>query len=82
MPRITLASWHAGHQPGEDIDVSEEEYRQLKRDGRVASVVDKPADAGAQQSAPAEPQPEPEPEPEPESAQDKPAAERSGRKRR
>ncbi|MEU2780529.1 hypothetical protein [Streptomyces sp. NPDC007110] len=84
MPRIVLAHWHAGHKPGEQLDVTQEEYRQLRRDGRVASLVKEPTAATAE---PAEPQPEPaesEPEPEPAESEpeDKTAAERSGRRRR
>ncbi|MFE9684182.1 hypothetical protein [Streptomyces sp. NPDC006285] len=53
MPRITLAHWHAGRAPGEDIDVDDEELKQLRRDGRVAAVHDE------------QPEPEAAPEPEP-----------------
>jgi hypothetical protein len=39
MPRIELAYWHGRHKPGDIIDVSDDEARQLVRDGRVARVV-------------------------------------------
>ncbi|WP_326728967.1 hypothetical protein [Streptomyces phaeochromogenes] len=70
MPRITLAHWHAGRAPGEDIDVSVDELAQLRRDGRVAAVLD---EQPAPDPAPAEVEPEhqaaePEPVPEQEEA--------------
>jgi hypothetical protein len=66
MPRIKLAHWHDGHQPGEEIDVSAEELAALDRDGRVAAVVESP-------------QPEPSPEPQP--AAEEKAPEKPSRRR-
>ncbi|MFF1709318.1 hypothetical protein [Streptomyces sp. NPDC058268] len=40
MPRIKLAHWHDGHAPGDEIDVNDTELKELRRDGRVASVVE------------------------------------------
>ncbi|MDT7847193.1 hypothetical protein [Streptomyces justiciae] len=40
MPRITLAHWHDGRAPGTELDVDDDELRQLTRDGRVATVTD------------------------------------------
>lgn len=66
MHHITLAHWHAGRAPGEQLDVSDEELAQLKRDGRVAVVHD---EQPAPDPAPAEPAPQDQPaEPEPEEA--------------
>ena len=59
MPRITLAHWHAGRAPGEELDVSDEELAQLRRDGRVAAVHDEQPTPGPD-PVPAEPEPEPE----------------------
>jgi hypothetical protein len=44
MPRIKLAYWHGDHKPGDEIDVSDEEFAALQRDGRVAEVVQAPAE--------------------------------------
>lgn len=61
MAHIRLASFYDGHSPGDVIEVADDMVRPLRRDGRVAAVVDAPAP---------EPAPEPEPlsadEPEPE----------------
>lgn len=40
MPRIKLAHWHDGHAPGDEIDVTDTKLKDLRRDGRVASVVE------------------------------------------
>ncbi|MGW5426883.1 hypothetical protein ACWET9_06600 [Streptomyces sp. NPDC004059] len=58
MPRIKLAFWHAGHQPGEEIDVTGEELAALQRDGRVAEVIESPtpeAEPAAEEKAPEKP---------------------------
>ena len=60
MPRIVLAHWHAGRAPGTELDVTDDELRQLLRDGRVAPATDGPVGA--------EPSPEPEAPAEPEAA--------------
>lgn len=39
MPRIELAFWHGKHKPGDVIQVTEDEVRALRRDGRVAKVL-------------------------------------------
>lgn len=39
MPRIELAFWHGKHKPGDVIQVTEDEVRALRRDGRVARVL-------------------------------------------
>lgn len=43
MPRIRLAYWHGSHKPGDEVDVSDDELRDLTRDGRVAEVLQAPA---------------------------------------
>ncbi|MGW5509881.1 hypothetical protein ACWEV9_19215 [Streptomyces albogriseolus] len=50
MTTIVLAHWYDGRPPGSELDVGEEQLRQMRRDGRVASVVAQP---------PAEPAPAP-----------------------
>jgi hypothetical protein len=69
MPRIKLAHWHDGHQPGEEIGVSDAEFAALQRDGRVAETVQTPREE------PPAPQQEGE-------AQPAPVAEQQGRRRR
>lgn len=54
MPRIQLAHWHKGHPPGAELDVTDDELAQLKRDGRVAAVLDVAA-VGAAEAAEPEP---------------------------
>ncbi|MFI1723940.1 hypothetical protein [Streptomyces sp. NPDC020489] len=49
MPRVTLAHWHDGRPPGTELDVTDDELRALKRDGRIAPAGDTP-----------DPEPEPE----------------------
>jgi hypothetical protein len=39
MTRIRLAFWHGTHQPGDEIDVTDDELATLQRDGRVAAVL-------------------------------------------
>ncbi|GGM04739.1 hypothetical protein GCM10010099_21080 [Streptomyces cinereus] len=56
MPRIKLAYWHGDHNPGDEVDVTDEELRQLTVDGRVAEVLDAPAAVEPEQA-----QPEPAP---------------------
>lgn len=51
MPRIKLAHWHGDKQPGDEVDVSDAELAALRRDGRVAEVLEDPA---------AQPEPAPE----------------------
>lgn len=58
MPRIRLAFWHGSHQPGDELDVTDDELRELRRDGRVAEVL----------GAPAQPAPKAPPEPATETA--------------
>lgn len=40
MPRVILAHWHAGRAPGDELDVTDEELADLRRDGRIADVLD------------------------------------------
>ncbi|MEU4169440.1 hypothetical protein AB0F46_21515 [Streptomyces sp. NPDC026665] len=40
MPQITLAAWHDGRAPGTELVVTEDELRDLVRDGRVASITE------------------------------------------
>lgn len=68
MPRIRLAHWHAGHQPGDEVEVTGEELAALDRDGRVAALVDSP-------------QPTPEAPSEPQAAAEEKAPEKPGRRR-
>ncbi|MFG3476476.1 hypothetical protein ACGF3K_14590 [Streptomyces sp. NPDC047980] len=77
MPRIRLAYWHGSNKPGDEVDVSDDDLRDLQRDGRVAEVLE-PAHAEA------EPAPEPQPEPGPEAvdAAQPDGAASPGRKRR
>jgi hypothetical protein len=58
MPRIKLAYWHGERNPGDEVDVTDEELRQLTVDGRVAEVLAAPAPAEPEQA-----QPESVPEP-------------------
>lgn len=46
MPRIRLSFWHGDHQPGDVIDVDDEQFRALRRDGRVAEVLPEFAEGG------------------------------------
>jgi hypothetical protein len=62
MPRIRLAYWHGDHQPGDVIDVSDEDLAGLTRDGRVAEVIEAPADEQLVPQQEGEPQPESAPE--------------------
>ncbi|MEV1097500.1 hypothetical protein AB0I87_18760 [Streptomyces sp. NPDC049952] len=43
MPRIKLAFWHGDKGPGEELDVTDADLAALRRDGRVATVLDPPA---------------------------------------
>jgi hypothetical protein len=62
--RIKLASWYGDRAPGEEIDVDETTAKALRRDGRVAEVVEEPApepdEATEPAPAPAEPVAAPE----------------------
>lgn len=73
MPRIILAYWHAGHGPGDEVDVTSEELAALVRDGRVAEVVVAKAEP---QTSETEPPAAPEAD-----AVDEPGA-RAGRRRK
>lgn len=62
MPRIKLAFWHGDHQPGDEVDVTDDELAGLRRDGRVAEVLtseppapadDKPAETTTDGAQPA-----------------------------
>jgi hypothetical protein len=79
MPRIRLAYWYKNHLPGDEVEVEDEEFRNLSRDGRVAEVLTEPA-AGevpvVEAEAPAQPAPEVE------TAGEQAPAESPGRKRR
>jgi hypothetical protein len=44
MPRIKLANWHGEHAPGAELDVDDVELKALRRDGRVAEVVEPAAE--------------------------------------
>ncbi|MFF3928563.1 hypothetical protein [Streptomyces hirsutus] len=60
--RIQLAHWHQGHPPGAEIDVDDAEFASLRRDGRVAAVVEVAPAADTEEVAgavPAEPADEP-----------------------
>jgi hypothetical protein len=65
MPRVILAHWHNGLAPGSELDVTDVELAALRRDGRIADVVDGPA---GQDQVVAEPEPAEEPEPDTEAA--------------
>ncbi|WP_432091015.1 hypothetical protein [Streptomyces sp. NRRL F-5630] len=58
MPRIELAYWHAGHAPGDELTVSDEELAALRRDGRVARVI-RPAAEPVTEAPAAQPEPGP-----------------------
>ncbi|GAB2718105.1 hypothetical protein [Streptomyces bullii] len=73
MPRIKLANWYGDKAPGEEIDVGDVLLKALRRDGRVAEVVDAPTQEQAD---------EPAPEPVSAPAQEPAAQPESGRKRR
>lgn len=83
MPRIRLAYWHAGMQPGDETDVTVDELRDLQRDGRVAEVLGYEG-GGVLRPGRLEPQPSPGPEavdaPQPEPVPE--GSSESGRKRR
>lgn len=40
MPRIKLASWYGDKAPGEEMDVDDVTLKALRRDGRVAEVIE------------------------------------------
>lgn len=40
MKKVRLSFWYKGSNPGDVIEVSEEELAVMKRDGRVAEVLD------------------------------------------
>jgi hypothetical protein len=40
MPRIKLAGWYGDKPPGSELDVDEVQLKALRRDGRVAGVVE------------------------------------------
>ncbi|MGC4918629.1 hypothetical protein [Streptomyces albogriseolus] len=42
MTTIVLAHWYDGRPPGSELDVDDEQLRNLRRDGRVAAVVEQP----------------------------------------
>ncbi len=44
MTRVKLAHWHSGNPPGAEIDVSDQELADLRRDGRVAEVLAAPVE--------------------------------------
>lgn len=66
MPRIKLAYWHGPHGPGEEITVTDEELAGLVRDGRVAAVLETPAElpppAAPAEEGPVQDEPQPAPE--------------------
>ncbi|MDH3037925.1 MULTISPECIES: hypothetical protein [Streptomyces] len=74
--RIKLASWYGDHKPGDEIDVDDVLLKALRKDGRVAALVEAPAEEppAPQQEAPVQPAPVVEQTPEP--------AVETGRKRR
>ncbi|WP_328439378.1 hypothetical protein OHA71_23860 [Streptomyces sp. NBC_00444] len=75
MPRVILAHWHDGRAPGDELIVTDEELADLRRDGRIADVLDGPG-AQPEPSSTAVPEDQAAAEPEPE----EPAP--AGRKRR
>lgn len=40
MPRIRLSNWYGDKAPGDEIDVDDATLKGLRRDGRVAEVVE------------------------------------------
>jgi hypothetical protein len=81
MPRIRLAYWYKDHAPGDEVEVHDDEFRDLSRDGRVAEVLTEPEpEAGpapvAEAEAPAQPDPTVD------TAGEQAPAESSGRRRR
>jgi hypothetical protein len=52
MPRIKLSTWYGDKAPGDEIDVDDAKLKALKRDGRVAEVLD-PGAGGVAQPEPA-----------------------------
>ncbi|WP_405909548.1 hypothetical protein OG742_37100 [Streptomyces sp. NBC_00828] len=82
MPRVTLAHWHNGRAPGDELDVTDAELANLRRDGRIANVLDGPGTQPEPSSTPApDDQPAAKPEPQAvEAAPEEPAP--AGRKRR
>ncbi|MEV5369010.1 hypothetical protein AB0N12_06555 [Streptomyces albogriseolus] len=42
MTTIVLAHWYDGRPPGSELDVDDDQLRRLRRDGRVAAVVEQP----------------------------------------
>jgi hypothetical protein len=81
MPSVELSYWHDGHNPGDVVEVSDEELAALTRDGRVARVVEDPDPA-----AEAAPVPEADPataaQPQPQPSAEAPASEGRARKAR
>lgn len=55
MVKVVLSFWYKGNAPGDQIEVPEHEYKQMVRDGRVASVV-KEEPAKSVQAKPAVPE--------------------------
>ncbi|MDT6983759.1 hypothetical protein ACFSUJ_12295 [Streptomyces lusitanus] len=55
MTTIVLAHWYDGRPPGSELDVDDDQLRRLRRDGRVAAVVEQPpAEPPAAAAAPLE----------------------------
>jgi hypothetical protein len=61
MAYIRLASHYSGHAPGDVIEVADDMVAPLRRDGRVAAVVDAPVLEVSVEPAPL-PAAEPEPD--------------------
>jgi hypothetical protein len=60
MAHIRLASFYDGHSPGDVIEVADDMVRPLRRDGRVAEVVDASVlEASPEPAAPPTAEPEP-----------------------
>lgn len=57
--RIRLASWYGDHKPGDEIDADGVLLKALRRDGRVAEIVETPTEEppAARQEKPAQPAP-------------------------
>ncbi|WP_405925411.1 hypothetical protein [Streptomyces sp. NBC_00035] len=82
MPRVTLAHWHDGRAPGAELDVSDAELAELRRDGRVAGILDDPGTQPEPSSTPA-PDDQSAAEPEAQAAEAEPEEPApAGRKRR
>ncbi|MFJ3794935.1 hypothetical protein ACIPSJ_01465 [Streptomyces sp. NPDC090088] len=65
MPRVKLAHWHSGNPPGAEIDVTDQQLADLRRDGRVAEVLATATEPSSAEQQDQATQPEPPSEAEP-----------------